>query len=358
MFGMEWDAAIIGAGPAGCAAAIRLAQAGARVVLFRRQTNSAYKPGEVLSSLAKVTLSELCLLESFEALGFPVLAGTLSVWDEPLPSEREGIVDPYGPAAIVDRHRFEEWLVACALRWGVSLQYGGRDLDVKPERWGWRIQTKRRETSIRSPVVIEATGRSAGLLGEGRRVGSDNLVAVLQYGVRPENMADQRMLIEASAHGWWYAAPLPDNKAVFAFLTDADILTKGAASRRAFVERELGTTALLREFAGRLVSRDDTYGHPANSSIRICINGSTWVAIGDAAATYDPLSGQGIATALAKGAAIARLIAGGDSLLKSLDFYADAERQCYSSYLRAQRETYSRAASRFNSSFWCRRTGL
>ena len=355
---MEGDAAIIGAGQAGCAAAIRLAQAGARVVLFRGQSTSANRPGEVVSSSAKVTLSELGLLGSFEALGFPALAGTLSVWDEPLPNEREGIVDPYGLAAIIDRHRFEDWLIASAQDRGVLLQDGGRELDVKPERGGWRIQAKRSATSIRCPVVIEATGRSAGLLGEGRRVGTDKLVAFLQYGVRPEHMADQRMLIEASAHGWWYAAPLPENKAVIAFLTDADLPTKGAASRRAFVEGELATTSLLREFAERLASRDDTYGHPANSSIRACINGAAWVAIGDAAATYDPLSGQGIATTLAKGAAIARLIAGGDCLSKSLESYADAERQCFSSYLNVQRATYSRAAPRFNSPFWSRRAGL
>ncbi|MER8408162.1 FAD-dependent monooxygenase [Mesorhizobium sp. M1307] len=354
---MEVDAAIVGAGPAGCAAAIRLAQAGASVVLFRRMEAFGPKPGEVISSLARETLSELGLLQSFDTLGFPVLAGSISAWDEHLPTSRDGIVDPYGFGAIVDRHRFEDWLIASARQMGVSIQCSGRNLDVKPDRKGWRIETSDRETAVISPVVVEATGRSSGLLGKGRRVGTDSLVAILQYG-RQDDVADQRMLVEASAHGWWYAVPLPDNKAVIAFLTDADLLKKSAGSQRVFVEDELARTSLLREFSAQLISRDYVCGYPANSSIRECINGSTWVAIGDAAATYDPLSGQGISTALAKGASIGRLLASGDKLSACLDAYADAERQSFSAHLQTQRATYSRAAPRFNSPFWTRRTVL
>ncbi|OWK25017.1 hypothetical protein AJ87_14720 [Rhizobium yanglingense] len=315
---MEIDAAVVGAGPAGCAAAIRLAQAGARVVLFRNPASPAHKPGEVLSSTARVTLSELGLLESFEALGFPALAASLSVWDEMLPNEREGIVDPYGFGALIDRPRFEGWLVGNASQCGVTLCEGGRDLEIRGESGAWLIRSPRHGGMfVRSPVVIEATGRSGGLIEQGKRASTDNLVAFLEYGTRQVRMLDQRMLIEASAHGWWYAAPLPDNKAVVAFLTDADLVEKNPAARKAFLDGELATTLLIRGFAEQLETRDYAHGFPANSSIRARINGSNWVAIGDAAATYDPLSGQGIATALAKGAAIARLIVNGDTVGQS-----------------------------------------
>jgi flavin-dependent dehydrogenase len=355
---MEIDAAIVGAGPAGCAAAIRLAQAGARVVLFTNPVSPAHSPGEVLSSTARVTLSELGLLKSFEALGFPALAASLSLWDEMVPNEREGIVDPYGFGALIDRRHFEEWLIGNASRCGVTLCEGGRDLDVRTDAGAWSIQSPRHAAMfVRSPVLIEATGRSGGLLEQGKRACIDNLVAFLEYGTRQAQMLDQRMLIEASVHGWWYAAPLPDNKAVVAFLTDADLVKKTPSARKAFLDCELAKTLLIRGFADQLEKRDYAHGFPANSSIRAHINGSNWVAIGDAAATYDPLSGQGIATALAKGAAIARLIVNGRSLSDSLAAYADAERLSFTSYLQTQRATYARAAWRFKSRFWSRRTG-
>jgi flavin-dependent dehydrogenase len=71
----------------------------------------------------------------------------------------------------------------------------------------------------------------------------------------------------------------------------------------------------------------------ASSSIREQIHGDSWIFVGDAASTYDPLLGKGVPLALAKGAAIARLVSSGANLRVALRTYAEAERANFADFL-------------------------
>ena len=51
------DAVIVGAGPAGCAAAIGLARAGARVVLYHRKAAPGCRPGEIIEPTFRIALA-------------------------------------------------------------------------------------------------------------------------------------------------------------------------------------------------------------------------------------------------------------------------------------------------------------
>ena len=55
----------------------------------------------------------------------------------------------------------------------------------------------------------------------------------------------------------------------------------------------------------------------ADSSCLEVVEGDGWCAVGDAAAAYDPLSSQGITTALASGAWAGQAIAGGTTVIDS-----------------------------------------
>jgi flavin-dependent dehydrogenase len=352
------DAVIIGTGPAGCAAAIGLARSGARVVMFHRKATLGCRPGEIIEPTFRITLAEIGLEKHFAAVRSLMLAGNVSVWDDETPVKVDGMTNPYGLGALIDRTGFEEWLMSAARRSGVLvLQTDGR-LDAEAIDNRWRIGGAGNALSavVTAPLVIQATGRGKGLVGPRERKLVDRLVALLMYGSTPPGPKDQRLLIEAGHHGWWYAAPLPDNRAVVSFMTDVDLLPTTSEGRTNHFHAQLQSTQLIAPFAAHMQATLPNIGFPANSGIRKVIHGKGWVCIGDAAATYDPLSGRGVPVALAKGAAIARLMSNDGNTSRALEAYVDAERAAFADFRVSQRRTYRRASARFDSEFWQRRS--
>jgi flavin-dependent dehydrogenase len=210
-------------------------------------------------------------------------------------------------------------------------------------------------SKVRVPLVIQATGRASGIVGRGLRRTTDRLIALLTYGSIAPGITDQRLLIEACDSGWWYAAPLPRNGAVLAFMTDPDFLPSSCMERAAFVEAKLRSTSLISLFATQMKAPKRHFGCSANSGIREQIYGDNWIFVGDAASTYDPLLGKGLALALAKGTAISRLVSSCSDLRRAFSEYADAEHAVFADFRANQRRTYRRAAERFGSPFWERR---
>jgi flavin-dependent dehydrogenase len=232
------------------------------------------------------------------------------------------MTNPYGYGVLIDRSRFEAWLISEGRRAGVTILSVDRRLHAETIGSTWRVASDSEVAPrcVVTPLILQATGRASGVFGPREREQTDRLVALLMYGATPPGPRDQRLLIEASQQGWWYAAPLPHSRAVVAFMTDVDLLPPTSKGRTAY-------------FHSRHV-----------------IHGNAWVSIGDAAATYDPLSGRGVPVALAKGAAVARLVSNCSSYSRALQAYADAERATFADYRADQRRTYRRAAFQFQTS--------
>ena len=120
---------------------------------------------------------------------------------------------------------------------------------------------------------------------------------------------DTRTLIEATPDGWWYTSLIthspPTRVVVFHTLPSHP---SAKASRRVddFLERLHDTTSHI----SRIITESNydiapTYPRctAAGSSHleRICDAAERWVAVGDAAVAFDPLSSQGMMTALEMG---------------------------------------------------------
>src|SRR6185436_117371 len=71
----DYTFAVAGGGPAGCSAAITLAQRGHSVVLFERETFPRFHIGESLLSTANDAFALLGIAETMEAAGFPEKCG-------------------------------------------------------------------------------------------------------------------------------------------------------------------------------------------------------------------------------------------------------------------------------------------
>jgi 2-polyprenyl-6-methoxyphenol hydroxylase-like FAD-dependent oxidoreductase len=161
------------------------------------------------------------------------------------------------------------------------------------------------------------------------------------------------LYLEAVADSWWYSAPLPGNRIVLALMTDATLVPARRTDRQALWLRSLGSSRLSRTRVADWPRHVDVRVHSANGSMRRTIAGDSWLAIGDAAATYDPLCGQGIVTALSKGIAAARLLTHGPSVTRAISDYVDTEEKAtFDRYRQIRHALYQAAEGVPSSPFW------
>jgi flavin-dependent dehydrogenase len=97
------------------------------------------------------------------------------------------------------------------------------------------------------------------------------------------------------------------------------------------------------------------YSAPACSGALASSCGRGWLAIGDAAQSWDPLSGQGITRALSSALVAVEVLESGRSVGRALDRYADRARADFRNFLRARSVYYGRETRWPESPFWRRR---
>lgn len=352
---MRSDIVIIGGGPAGAACALALARGGARCILLERSPAPVWKAGEVIDARVQAPLRELGVWEPFVARGYPRSAGTVSAWG-PGVEEKSAAASPYGGSFLVDRADFESMLLGAAARAGAPVLQGAQAQAAERAGSEWSIHVRRGPETLevlRTPLLIEATGRGRSFTGRGERVRVDSLVALLAY-PSTEPVQDLRFSIEAVPGGWWYAAALPSGKAVLAFMTDADLLPAGSAAREQFFLRQLERSPIVRSRCSPAGLAGKVRAAPAMSTIRRTLRGDGWVALGDAAATYDPLTGTGVTVALSKGLGLARLLLSEPSAA-AFARYEQAERAAFDDYLAVRRSIYQGETRWPDALFWQRR---
>jgi flavin-dependent dehydrogenase len=213
-------------------------------------------------------------------------------------------------------------------------------------------------TRLCARFVVDATGRSAVFARRaGARVAyADRLVGFARFFQQPAG-GDPRTLVEAFAEGWWYTAGLPDGLCVAACMTDVDLARRLRLGEPSHWSRLLESTTHVGERLRVASPHGPLIVRPAASGRLDPAAGEDWLAVGDAASVFDPLSSQGIFKALRSGTfasyAIAdRLLRGDDS---GLQRYRDYVREEFRSYLRARERYYGTERRWPASEFWNRR---
>jgi len=381
---MVWDVVIVGSGPAGSATAITLARFGQRVLLVEKRDTIAFKLGESLPP-ASVGLVKHFLqgAESSEHHhpGLFSTAGNVSVWT----SEQADIADfffrPTGHGLCIDRLAFDEALRANAVAAGATLLRGSSFQSCTRMtdgacNWQVTLSSNAGIRQERARYLVDCSGRQAGLA---RMLGvpvdhEDRLFAYAQWFSSADDDEDGYTRIEAAPDGWWYSNRLPKidtahgSERLVVFHSDKDLLAaKLAASPQGFDQLLAGSRhiAPLLEDKGYRPS-GGLRGAPANTQRLRDFYGDAWMAVGDAAQAYDPLSSQGIDKALKDASLAGHMIhyaladdqpneAGFGRGNRYIQQYDQRQRQQWQTYL-TQRDAYYGMQPRWSDrSFWQRR---
>ena len=287
------------------------------MLLVEREGDTRPRIGESLAPAARRLFSDMGLLGAFEAQGHAPCYGNRAVWGGDTPFETDFLRDPDGHGWHLDRARFDAWLRDQAMERGAALAAPARVTAISAEERRWRVALAGRggPRDVHAGMVIDAAGRAAPIarhLGARRDV-HDRLVCGWTHGrTEPTAIGAGFTFVQADEHGWWYSAPLGENRRVLAFHTDADLpaaaIGRAPASLHAAALRrgELATLLHACRFAP-----DGPSGITAAQSAALTpsagvVSGSGWLATGDAAASFDPLSAQGIFNALFTGLAAAQ----------------------------------------------------
>jgi flavin-dependent dehydrogenase len=260
---------------------------------------------------------------------------------------------------VLDRLAFERQLTERALAAGadpVAAQVTGCTRDGT----GWQIALS--DGTRCADYVIDATGRSAVLARQhAQRFRADQL-AVLYAFPDQDPASDvgptQATLIEAVPDGWWYAAYLPGGRLALNYYTDVDLVPEGAARDPATGLALLAQTRHVSRWvaeAGFRFGGSLTLGSAATLWLAPCA-GQGWLAAGDAAAAFDPLSSHGMTTALwcgAQAAEVALADIGGDP--GPARRYAEAVANGVQEFLQARARIYRMEPRFAGTDFWQRR---
>lgn len=350
---MDYSVVVVGGGPAGALAALKLARAGVRVLVIDRERPNRVEAAEILSPDGHAILEREELWNRIPLdLTWPCPA-MAAAWDGPDLAWTSFSLHPSGSAWHIDRIRFDAWLTRHIVAAGVVVETGIAEAACR-DGHGWQIAFRaggmRHTTSSR--FLMLATGRSSRAIRLAPRHRIDNLCLVAGTAA-PDPVDTDALIVEATTDGWWYSAPLVDGRLFTGWMTDFSLVDGGRYAEAATASLAAAPVHARRLDAPRLSTVVGSATWTMSPSA-----GPGWIAIGDAALARDPIGGDGLTSALrsaCEGAdVVTRALNGDHAVWASAADHAD---QVARRYQRQRLDLYRVARKRWPSSRFWRRFG-
>ncbi|HSW07614.1 flavin-dependent monooxygenase QhpG [Aquabacterium sp.] len=336
---------VIGAGPAGCACALRLARLGHQVTLVERGGPGRPAVVESVPAAVQPWLATLGVQQVVNGAGFLRPTGAWVQWAGPAQRQQ----DPQ-PGFQLERSRFDALLRHAARTAGVHWYPAAARPAERTADGRWRVPLHDGRTLLADALVL-ATGRAGapvpGALRSAALVGS-----WAATGLRGDT--DSR--VQAQPEAWAWAAPQADGGCTAAlFLAASRLAGLDAAARLRLYRDELLRCDLL---APMLRGQGPLQLRIADATPRLAepVIAAGLLRVGEAALSLDPLSSQGVVSALRSG------VQGAACLHTMLRRPADAALALafYQQQLQREQQRHghwragflAQAAGQFGSPFW------
>ncbi len=354
---------VVGGGPAGGATALILARAGHEVALIERGDLQGERVGETVSVPGMAILEQLELGQAVRDQGHVISPLIRSAWGSAELRDTNKAEQLHGGWWHVDRRKFDRLLLDSAMAAGARVwtEVQVDELAVEPTGTRLRARAGSEPIDLRATWVVDATGRACSVARScgAERVQHDQLVGVVGFPEVVDPLDPFFTMTEALADGWWYTARLPGDRFVAIYMTDADLLPKG---RTALPELYVNRLAMAPHTCRRIdadAARATTISVTSAASARLDrVSGPGWIAVGDAAMSFDPATGVGVWHALdsAQRAAYAISCELADDPEPRGEYCRD-QAEIFTSYLELIREVYGRNPRWPDAPFWTRRRG-
>jgi len=358
------DVVVLGAGPAGCAAATLLARRSHRVTLVSPTTPIAGALAVSIPPSARRVLDELGALEAVDAAGLYPNLGNSVLWANGDPRS-----ESFGTQAAghhTDRAGLEKVLTEVAAEAGVNVLLGHTARSAEELDSGWRVRCEGPdgEHVIEAPWVIDGTGRH-GLIArtEGREVDrSTTTLAVVQRWTRaggwPE--ADRHLtFIESYETGWAWSVPLGHDVRCYTVMIDQREVDLAGDDLAGVLDREFGRTRHLGASLDGAKPVGEAWACPASLYHATQYGRPGLLLAGDAGSFIDPLSSFGVKKALSSGwlagIVVNTALIDPGMTQAAVDFFDAREREVYRRYRAASAPFFGSAADVYDSPYWIKR---
>lgn len=300
----DYQVIIIGGGPAGIATSLTLTSRGVSNCIVEAQLEPIRKEGEAIPPSAKPLFQKLGIMQLLDHPNHQVYYGNKSAWGTEVLEEKEFIKGFYGHGYLLDRLHFEKQLRQhLNTHAGHFLEgYKLKKVIQKDQGVSINIENNKHKRTLQANYIVDATGRKSAVckqLGIEKRTIDTQFTISFKATLR-KPVAHQ-ISVEATENGWWYAAPLHNNELTLQFFT-IQALIPNKNERPLFLSKELEKSIHISKIIeGASLDFSTIKIMPTGTSRLDVPYGDYWIAVGDAAFSFDPISSYGITSALGSG---------------------------------------------------------
>lgn len=295
---------IVGAGPAGLATSLTLSAYNISHCIIDANAAATLKLGDALPPNAKPLLQQLGILHLLDSTYHIPYYGNQSIWGSNSLHQKEFIEGLHGHGYLLDRMHFENQLRELVVKNQTPFYNGFHVKKVvqKEHNIEVNIQNNTTNKKLEGNYMVDATGRKASVC---RHLGIQKKELDSQFTIsfwhQLSHKIPRQIWIEATENGWWYLAPNTQNQVNCMFFTLKELIPD-KNEIPTFLENELQKTLQIQQIIQP--TSQELSEHkcmPSGTSYLEQPYGNKWIAVGDAAFSYDPISSYGITSALASG---------------------------------------------------------
>jgi flavin-dependent dehydrogenase len=345
--GYDYTFAVAGGGPAGCAAAITLAQCGHSVVLFERESFPRFHIGESLLSTVNDAFAALGVTEAINHASFPEKWGARLYTHDGTSGRGVNfaeVTEVKRPQTYqVSRATFDRILMDRAREAGVVVREDTRVTVCEFERDAAVLDYDNHAGSgrVRVQALVDASGRN-GLIARKYNLRIDEPllanIAVFSHYKNvprlPDGCPNDIRIIARSDAGWFWLIPISEELMSVGVVLPKNLYVQlPAGTPEEQLERAIAETPVVAELMREAqrewpVRVEKDYSYSASTYA-----GDRWILVGDAGFFLDPVFSTGVSVALESGIEAAHEL---DRALSKKKFSA----RSFAAYSRRQRKRF------------------